>query len=77
MMILLDHLLLIVSQHPQLLQSGMDKRSHYPRALHKVSTGCMDLYHMNIIEHHLQGSHCHLSTSLLEDLAEISSLAHL
>ena len=76
-MIILNHLVPIVLQHPQLPQGGMEKRSHSARALHKVRTGCMGLYHIHFIEHHLQGSGCHLPTRLLEDLEALSSLAHL
>ena len=76
-MMILGHLVLVVLQHPQLLQCDMKKRSHSIRALYKLSTGWLDSYHVDLIEYHLQGSDCHLTTSLLEDLGALSSLAHI
>ena len=76
-MVILNNLVPIVLQHPHLLQGGMEKRSHYLRALHKVITGYMDSYRVDLIKHHFQGSGCRPPASLLEDLREIPSLTHL
>ena len=52
-MVILNHLVSKIRQHPQFLKGGMEELAHALRICHKVSAGSMDLHCVDLFEHYL------------------------